>query len=66
MLQNCELLLRRFLQAREWESNGEYGRAVDCYIKINNKVTMDKTILEKSWVKVRFQILPMKRKVTKT
>ncbi len=40
------------LQAREWESSGEYARAVDCYVKINSKVTADKNIMEKSWRKV--------------
>lgn len=38
-------------QAREWESSGEYPRAVECYVKITNKVTQDTHILEKSWVK---------------
>ncbi len=39
-------------QAREWESSGEYARAVDCYLKITDKVTADTNILEKAWVKV--------------
>ena len=39
-------------QAREWESNGEYQRAVECYVKVTPKVTQDVTILERCWVKV--------------
>ena len=39
-------------QAREWESSGEHARAVDCYIKVTNKVTVDASVLEKCWVKV--------------
>ena len=27
---------------------------MDCYIKVNSKVTVDKNILERSWTKVRF------------
>lgn len=40
-------------QAREWESSGEYARAVECYVKVTNKMTDDARILEKCWMKVR-------------
>ena len=39
-------------QAREWESNGEYQRAVECYVKVTSQVTQDQKILEKCWLKV--------------
>ena len=26
-------------QARQWEEQQEYERAVDCYLKVNSKVT---------------------------
>lgn len=39
-------------QAREWETSGEYARAIDCYIKVTDKVTPDNKILEKCWVQV--------------
>ena len=38
-------------QAREWESSGEYQRAVECYVKVTNQVTQDQKILEKCWIK---------------
>ncbi|KAK2158150.1 hypothetical protein NP493_1800g00020 [Ridgeia piscesae] len=38
-------------QAREWEASGEYERAVECYAKVNSKVTQDVTVLLKCWVK---------------
>ncbi|XP_071116630.1 intraflagellar transport protein 172 homolog isoform X1 [Haliotis cracherodii] len=38
-------------QAREWESSGEYARAVECYGKVTNKMTDDVRILEKCWMK---------------
>ena len=41
-------------QAREWETSGEYVRAVECYVKVTNKVTSDTHILEKCWVKVLY------------
>ncbi len=40
-------------QAREWESSGEYARAVECYVKVTNKITDDDRIMEKCWMKVR-------------
>jgi len=40
-------------QAREWESSGEYARAVECYMKITPKLTSDLTIMEKCWMKVQ-------------
>ena len=38
-------------QAREWESSGEYQRAVECFVKVTQKVTQDTNVLEKCWVK---------------
>ncbi|XP_074640366.1 intraflagellar transport protein 172 homolog [Tubulanus polymorphus] len=38
-------------QAREWESSGEYVRAIDCYMKVTPKHTSDTSILEKCWIK---------------
>ena len=38
-------------QAKEWESSGEHARAVDCYLKVTDKVTTDTSILAKSWIK---------------
>ncbi|ESP05446.1 hypothetical protein LOTGIDRAFT_228027 [Lottia gigantea] len=38
-------------QAREWEANGEYARAVECFLKVTNKLTSDQNILEKCWMK---------------
>ncbi|CAH1772611.1 unnamed protein product [Owenia fusiformis] len=38
-------------QAREWESSGEYARAVDCYVKVTPKHTSDNNLLQKCWVK---------------
>ena len=39
-------------QAREWESSGEYARAVECYLKVTDQLTADRNILEKCWIKV--------------
>ena len=44
-------------QAREWESSGEYQRAVECYLKVTPQVTSDTNILEKCWVKASHQTL---------
>lgn len=49
MFSGAEALVQ---QAREWESNGEYQRAVECYVKVTNQVTQDLKILEKCWLKV--------------
>ena len=38
-------------QAREWESSGEYPRAVECYVKVTKNVTQDTNVLEKCWLK---------------
>ncbi|XP_041357336.1 intraflagellar transport protein 172 homolog isoform X2 [Gigantopelta aegis] len=38
-------------QAREWESSGEYARAVECYLKVTDALTADRNILEKCWIK---------------
>lgn len=39
-------------QAREWESSGEYARAVECYLKVTTNLTDDRNVLEKCWMKV--------------
>lgn len=39
-------------QAREWESSGEYARAVECYLKVTTELTNDKDLLAKCWMKV--------------
>ena len=39
-------------QAREWESSGEYARAVECYMKITTSLTSDQGVMEKCWMKV--------------
>lgn len=39
-------------QAREWESSGEYARAVECYLKVTTELTNDKDLLSKCWMKV--------------
>lgn len=39
-------------QAREWESSGEYARAVECYLKVTTNLTSDMNVLEKCWMKV--------------
>ncbi|XP_072318787.1 intraflagellar transport protein 172 homolog [Eucyclogobius newberryi] len=36
-------------QAREWETTGEYSRAVDCYLKV--KDNKNPKLLEKCWMK---------------
>ncbi|WAR22903.1 IF172-like protein [Mya arenaria] len=38
-------------QAREWESSGEYARAVECYLKVTTELTNDKDLLVKCWLK---------------
>ncbi|XP_078598147.1 intraflagellar transport protein 172 homolog [Branchiostoma floridae x Branchiostoma japonicum] len=38
-------------QAKEWESSGEYVRAVDCYVKVTTVHTQDPAVLEKCWKK---------------
>ncbi|XP_064625451.1 intraflagellar transport protein 172 homolog [Lineus longissimus] len=38
-------------QAKEWESSGEYPRAIDCYLKITSTHTTDMNSLDKCWVK---------------
>ena len=40
-------------QAREWESSGEYARAVDCFMKVTPMVTNDDNLMAKSWMRVR-------------
>lgn len=38
-------------QAKDWESSGEYVRAVECYVKVTPKVTSDTHVMEKCWTK---------------
>ncbi|XP_060552918.1 intraflagellar transport protein 172 homolog [Ruditapes philippinarum] len=38
-------------QARDWESSGEYARAVECYLKVTDQLTNDKEVLSKCWMK---------------
>ncbi|XP_076872854.1 intraflagellar transport protein 172 homolog [Brachyhypopomus gauderio] len=37
------------VQAQEWEQCGEYGRAVDCYLKVKDSSNV--ALLEKCWMK---------------
>ncbi|KAK8378095.1 hypothetical protein O3P69_018808 [Scylla paramamosain] len=46
--QDAQGLLR---QARQWEESGEYGRAVDCYLKVTPGMSNDANLLEKAWSK---------------
>ena len=39
-------------QAREWESSGEYARAVECYLKVTNQLTNDTELMIRCWQKV--------------
>ena len=39
-------------QAREWESSGEYARAVECYLKVTSQLTNDTEVMLKCWKKV--------------
>ena len=38
-------------QAREFERNGDYQRAVECYRRVNPQMTSDQQLLQKSWIK---------------
>ncbi|KFD64150.1 hypothetical protein M514_12468 [Trichuris suis] len=38
-------------QANNWEKQGEYERAVQCYLKITPELTNDAMLLEKSWLR---------------
>ena len=44
-------------QAREWESSGEYARAVECYLKVTPSLTSDTNVMEKAWLKVSEHVL---------
>lgn len=48
-------------QAREWESSGEYARAVECYMKVTPKLTSDLTVMEKCWMKVNCHAISYNR-----
>lgn len=39
-------------QAREWESSGEYLRAIECYVKVDRQQTNDQNVMHKCWMKV--------------
>ena len=39
------------IQARQWEESGEYGRAVDSYLKVDRTVTSDPSTLAQAWGK---------------
>ena len=39
-------------QAKDWESRGEYGRAIDIYLKLNKSMTQNHDLLEDAWTKV--------------
>ena len=43
-------------QAREWENNKDYARAVDCYLKVTQTVTQDNSVLLKCWHKVSITV----------
>ena len=38
-------------QGRQWEENGDYIRAVECYLKIDRSTTRDVNILAAAWTK---------------
>lgn len=44
-------------QAREWESSGEYARAVECYLKVTDQITSDRDTMIKCWIKVSTSII---------
>jgi len=44
-------------QAKEWESSGEYARAVECYLKVTSELSNDKDLLCKCWMKVKLLIV---------
>lgn len=48
-------------QAREWEQSGEYSRAVECYLKVNDD--SNTALMEKYWMKV--SIFPLSLHCTK-
>lgn len=50
-------------QAREWESSGEYARAVECYMKVTPKLTSDLTVMEKCWMKVNCHTMSYNRSI---
>ena len=39
------------IQARQWEESGEYGRAVDSYLKVDRTVTSNSSTLAQAWGK---------------
>ena len=39
------------IQARQWEESGEYGRAVDSYLKVDRTVTNNSSTLAQAWGK---------------
>ena len=39
------------IQGRQWEESGEYGRAVDSYLKVDRTVTSNPATLAQAWGK---------------
>ena len=44
-------LISNSWQARQWEESGEYGRAVDSYLKVDRTVTNNSSTLAQAWGK---------------
>ena len=38
-------------QARDWEEQSDYERAIDCYLKVAAPLTADESLMERCWVK---------------
>ncbi|POI27903.1 hypothetical protein CIB84_008347, partial [Bambusicola thoracicus] len=56
-------------QAREWEQAGEYARAVDCYLKVqdsSNSVLMEKCLLKAAELAIKFLSQSQSMEVTRT
>ncbi|NWI06050.1 IF172 protein, partial [Tichodroma muraria] len=56
-------------QAREWEQSGEYARAVDCYLKVqdpSNSVLVEKCLLKAAELAVKFLDRSQSMEVTRT
>ncbi|XP_025050082.1 intraflagellar transport protein 172 homolog [Alligator sinensis] len=55
-------------QAREWEQAGEYGRAVDCYLKVqdpSNSLLTEKCLLKAAELAIKFLGQPHSMEVTR-
>ncbi|NXP39291.1 IF172 protein, partial [Leiothrix lutea] len=56
-------------QAREWEQSGEYSRAVDCYLKVqdpSNSILVEKCLLKAAELAVKFLDQSQSVEVTRT